>query len=934
MKASLSPERWHQVQQLFDEIADLDRQTRAARLDEACREDPALRDEVESLLAAYEQADDLLHDLDQMAAPVSSSRVGRRVAHYEVIEKLGGGGMGVVYKARDTRLKRTVALKFLPPTLSAREEARQRFEHEAQAASSLDHPNICTVHDSGQTDDGHLFIAMAYYQGETLKKKIARGPVPVDEALSYATQMARGLAKAHATGIIHRDVKPANVMVTDDGVVKIVDFGLAKMTDVQLTRTGVTLGTVAYMSPEQARGDVVDAQTDVWSLGVVLYEMLTGKRPFPGEHEQGIIYHILHQEPVPITEAGAALPEEVDHVVRMCLEKEKDLRYPTMDDLLADLEVLTQSTGAYTGDITVSRTSASERIRQRRKAQAWRRVRSTGAGVLAMLVVVFGIVFFRQTPLPVAQHLAVLPFSLAETGLVDQAFTDGLVETVRSTLARLEQTQDSLWVVPAQDMHRYPAASPGDARQLFGVNLAVEGRIEPVGGRIRLALSLVDTRTLETLRFAEIEGQDPHDAMFQAGLLTTVTDLLDLDLAPEVRRTLNTGGTTQSEAYVFYVQGRGYLQRYEDIGSIDTAIQLFNKALEEDSVYALAHAGLGEAYWRKFQLTMDVQWIQEAERYCELAAELNDDLAPVYVTLGLIHTERGRHGSARLMFEDALERDPLHAAAHRGLAALYEKSGEPVAAETTYQRAIALKPDFWGGYNDLGSFYNVHGRYQEALTQFQHVINLTPDNYEGYNGKGIQFYYLRRYDEARAMFERSIEVKPNLRAYRNLAAMYYADQNYAEAARMFEEILARQDTDYEYWGNLANCYHWIGEHAKARRAWTRMIEMAEAQVAINPRDAEALGALAGASAKIGAREEALSYIKSLLALKQRDWTTLRDVARYYEVLGERDLALRYLEEAFEIGLTLVAVERSPWFDALRTDPRYKKIEKNYEAVRE
>ena len=760
MKASLSPERWQQVQRLFDEVADLDRHARAAWLDEACREDLALREEVESLLAAYEQADDLLHDLDQMAASSKASRIGRTVAHYEVMEKLGGGGMGVVYKAQDTRLKRTVALKFLPPALNASGEARQRFEHEAQAASALDHPNICTVHDSGQTDDGHLFIAMAYYRGETLKKKIARGPVPVDEALSYARQMARGLAKAHATGIIHRDIKPANVMVTDDGVVKIVDFGLAKMADVQLTRTGVTLGTVAYMSPEQARGIEVDAQTDVWSLGVVLYEMLTGKRPFPGEHEQGIIYHLLHEEPIPITEADVELPEELDHVVTMCLEKEKDLRYPSMDDLLADLEVLTQSTGAHTMDFTVSRTSASERFRQRRKAQMWRKARRAGAGVLAVLLVVLGILSLQQPSLPVKQHLAVLPFSIAEAGLVDQAFADGLVETFRGTLARLEQTQDSLWVVPARDMYVYPAESPDEARQLFGVNLAVQGRIEPVGERIRLALALVDTKTHETLRSSILEGDDTRDAVFQAGLLTTVSDLLEMDLTPEIRRTLNIGGTNQSEAYVYYLQGQGYLKRYDQLDQIDFAIQMFERALQVDSIYALAYAGLGEAYWRKFEKTMDVPWIEQAEAYCERALELNRDLAPMYVTRGLIDTKRGQYGSARVMFDEALERDPTSATAYRGLAQLYLESGEPEAAEQTYRRAISLKPDFWGGYNDLGIFYFRQSRFIDAAAQFEHVINLTPDNPWGYNNLGSAYRRLGRPQDATPLYHKSLDVQP------------------------------------------------------------------------------------------------------------------------------------------------------------------------------
>ncbi len=264
MNPSSSPERAAQIRTLFGAALDLDPDDRAAALDQACPDDPALRREIESLLQAYDEADDILHKLDHPAGETSDRLLGQRVSHYQILEKLGGGGMGIVYKAHDTRLDRTVALKFLPPHLSLNAEANARFIHEAKAASALDHVNICTIYDIGETDDGRLFIAMAYYAGETLKAKIARGPLPLDEALDYVAQVAQGLERAHEAGIIHRDIKPANVMVTDRGRVKIVDFGLAKVADLQLTQTGTTLGTAAYMSPEQTHRPSVDHPNDLW----------------------------------------------------------------------------------------------------------------------------------------------------------------------------------------------------------------------------------------------------------------------------------------------------------------------------------------------------------------------------------------------------------------------------------------------------------------------------------------------------------------------------------------------------------------------------------------------------------------------------------------------------------------------------------------------
>ncbi|MCI0698839.1 serine/threonine protein kinase [candidate division KSB1 bacterium] len=265
--------------------------------------------------------------------------VGKTISHYKILEKLGGGGMGVVYKAQDLKLDRFVALKFLPHHLSADEEEKKRFIHEAKAASALDHPNICTIHEIDETKDGQIFICMAYYEGETLKKKIERSPSPIDQTLDLAIQIAQGLAKAHEHGITHRDIKPANVMITQDGVVKIVDFGLAKLAgQPRLTKAGMTLGTAAYMSPEQARGEEVDHRADIWSLGVVVYEMLTGKLPFWSEYEQAVIYSILHEEPKPMTTLRPGVPPELERIVSKAIAKRADERYQRMDEMLVDLK--------------------------------------------------------------------------------------------------------------------------------------------------------------------------------------------------------------------------------------------------------------------------------------------------------------------------------------------------------------------------------------------------------------------------------------------------------------------------------------------------------------------------------------------------------------------------------------------------------------------
>ncbi|MEE8549736.1 MAG: serine/threonine-protein kinase, partial [Gemmatimonadota bacterium] len=346
----MSPERWARIQALFVELKDLEPEERLRRLAEISRSDPELHPELESLLSVHERVDELLGSFEELLSqpdfevppafqeePDPHGLIGRTVSHYEVVELLGAGGMGVLYKATDTRLGRTVALKFLPPQWGLDGAFKARFEREARAVAALDHPNVCNIHEIGETEQGQLFIAMAYYEGETVREKIARGPIDVDEALELATQAASGLAAAHAAGLTHRDIKPANLMVTEEGVLKILDFGLAKTADATVTEAGMRLGTPAYMSPEQTRGEEVDSRTDLWSLGVVLYEMLTAQRPFRADSNSAVINAIRHEEPEQPGELREGVPEELARLVLRLLSKDPETRYAGAELLSEEL---------------------------------------------------------------------------------------------------------------------------------------------------------------------------------------------------------------------------------------------------------------------------------------------------------------------------------------------------------------------------------------------------------------------------------------------------------------------------------------------------------------------------------------------------------------------------------------------------------------------
>ncbi len=955
MKASLSPERWERVQRLFHEVVDLDPEARAARLAEASGEDSALREEVEQLLEAYVHASAFLRDLRPLPslppqAPEASGsglRTGHRIARYEVRERLGGGGMGEVYRAYDTKLGRTVALKFLTSYMSGDAQAKARFLHEAHAAAVLDHPNVGAIHEVGEAD-GHLYIAMTLYEGETLREKIARGPLPLDEALDYAVQIARGLAEAHAHGIVHRDVKPANIIVRApgpteaDGLVKIVDFGLAKVQDVALTRTGTTMGTVAYMSPEQARGEVVDHRTDIWALGVVLYEMFTGERPFKGAYDQAVIYAILNEDPPPMRSVNPALPEELEHLVMMCLEKDRAHRYTALVDVLADLSVLRQ--GASEGD-----RSAWPSIGERRSGlrsgsptampatRSGRRLRGgIGAAVLLAALALATPWLRRAIPglggpaMPAQRFLAVLPFDNVGGDPSNQAFIDGLVYTVTSKLTELEQFQEALSVVPARDVLQAGMLGTAAASERFGVNLVVSGSVQRSERGVRITLQLVDPKAERVLASRQLDTPLMDIADLQDGVVVTLAGLLEVELKPAAERALMAGRTAFPVAYDFYTQALGYLQHFEDESNLDAAISLFDLAVREDSAYALAYAGLGEAFLRKYQTKNDPPLVALAVRNGERAVALDDELAPVHITLGMIYYETGRYEKAELAYLRALALEPNNAAAYHELGQVYARQDKRDKAEESYRRAIALKPSYWLYHNSLGQFYHRMGRHAEAIPRFEEVIALQPDNPWGYNNVGVQYNRLGRLDEAIAWYEQATRVNPKAAratsvAYLNLAGVYYSQDRFAEAARTYERAVALRETDYAAWRDLGDAAYWSGDAEAARRAWRRAATLALGRLEVNAHDAETLGFLAADYARLGARDSAHAVIGRLLAVQELPAETLLSIGKAYEIMGERARAWPYIEAALREGYSPAVLAFSAWLDDLRQTPRYQRL---------
>ncbi|MDX1548577.1 MAG: tetratricopeptide repeat protein, partial [Rhodothermales bacterium] len=556
-----------------------------------------------------------------------------------------------------------------------------------------------------------------------------------------------------------------------------------------------------------------------------------------------------------------------------------------------------------------------------------------GVAVLTALLLIPPVrqaLFGGGVSIPDHRFLAVLPFDNVGNVAENQAFIDGLVYTVTSTLTEMEQFQDALSVVPARDVLEAGRLSTRAAAERFGVNLVLAGSVQRSERGVRIHLQLVDPARERVLASRQLDEPALDIAALQDDVVFELADLLEVEMNPAAERALTAGRTAVPVAFDFYTQALGYLQRFEDETNLDAAISLFGLAIKEDSSYALAYAGLGEAYLHRYQASNAAGDVEAALRNGERAVALGDDLAPVHVALGRIYFETGRYDRAELEYLRALVLEPKNAAAHHALGAVYARLGKDDDAEASYQQAIALKPDYWLYHNDLGQFYHRLGRHREALPKFKDVIALQPGNPWGYNNVGAQYARLGRTEEAITWYQKAATINPHAQratafANYNLGGIYYGRDDFAEAARRFEQVVAYFGTDRDAWENLGDAYHWGGDPAAARAPWQRAVALARERLAVNQADPGALGALAEDYARLGEADSARAAIERLLALDEPSTASLVSVAKAYEILGRRDDALTYLAAALDRGYAPVILDASAWLDALRQDPRYQQL---------
>ena len=850
-----------------------------------------------------------------------------------VIEKLlGEGGMGKVYKAYDKELERVVALKTLQPELVSDPNVTLRFKQELLLASKISHRNILRIHDLSDLD-GVKYITMAFIEGRDLNQVLKEDrPLPLERTLHIGRQLCEALDAAHSEGVVHRDFKPHNVLVAKNDQVYVSDFGLAtsfESAKMGMTRTGAFVGTPRYMSPEQVEGLPVDSRSDLYSLGLVLYEMVAGEVPFSGDSTWQVMYQRVKERPKDVKTLNPEIPDNVARTIMHCLEKNPADRYQSAKEILADIDA------GRAPSLSLARSI------QMRMPVVDRRWQYAAVGTVTLAAILFFAIpktrhlVFRTAPvigttsgasglpsLAQGKFIAVLPFRV----LGDQAslgyVADGLGEAMS---AKLFQLKDVHVASPTAAAKTDPKTPLSQVAKDLGVNLIVHGTVQGSGDNLRVTVNLENVAENRLVWSQEFAGVTGDLLTIEDQIYTRVVDALATKPSNEEMAAASAHPTENVEAYNQYLKGRNALGGSPDQKNIQAAMNYFNGALQKDPAFALAYTGLADASLMMYEEKKDRFWSEKAVESAKQAARLNDKLPEVHFSLGSAYNATGQNAQGITELKRALELEPNSDEAYRRLGNAYKANGQKDGAIRALEKAVEINPYYWNNLAALGNAYFTFGESDKAVKMYAQVIQLEPDNPAGYNNLGTAYFSLSKYDEGITAFQKSLQLKPDASTYSNLGTAFFYLKRYPQALQMFEKAVEMNPDDETNMGNLADGYRWSGNADQARATYEKAIGLAYKELRVNPRNADVVGQLALYYAKKGDPAQAKEFIKKARAIDRSSVYLIYTTAVVDTIAGKHAEAMNDLRLAVEKGYAVTDIQSDPEFAPLQSRPDFQSL---------
>jgi serine/threonine-protein kinase len=834
---------------------------------------------------------------------------GDSIGPYVVRRHLGDGGMGSVWLADDSRLHRQVALKTLRASRTADTAGRERLMREARAAAALNHPNIATVYDVLEID-GDVVIVFEYVDGPTLATSLLDGPWSMDRVIAAATRLTKALVAAHAHGIVHRDLKPSNVIVGPDGDLKVLDFGIAKLLSLgttvslqQQTSSSGFIGTPAYAAPEQLLSPNVDERADLYALGVIIFELLTGRRPFAGVDAVEIASAKLGTPAPPLSSSGALVPAALDSLVAKLLQRQAADRPASASQVLTALR-------AISGD-----TATSHALPTRARWARWSIAAVTLFALAIITVITVGIPRGNRAAANGPPVVAVLPLRNTSGDASKDYLAAGLSENLIASLA----SSPSLIVLSRSAVADAVKSGANTAKDL-GATFVIDGSVQQSAGQLRVAINL--ERADQSIAWGStFDGTIERVFDLQTRMALAVSE------AMSVRQSANSQpkSTTNADALAAYWRGRAFLDRWDVPGNIDASISALQEAISADANFALAHAGLGLAYWQKYTVTREQQFAHMAIEEGTKAASIDPNLPEVHFALAVSLNGTGRREDAIKEFRRAIALRPTFDEARRRLGSALASDGKIDEAVTEFQAAIALRPRFWSGYSEMGMALLSAARYDEALKAFEQVVALQPDNHIGYQQIGTVYQTKGDRQKAIDAYEKSLAIRPSFGVYSNLGMMQHLSGHYPEAVDAYRKALELRPNLASLYRNVGDAYLKMGKVAEARAEYQKAIERTEADLAVNPNSARSIAALAVYLAKAGRAKEANQRIAIALTMAPEDVSVRFRAAVVSSLNGDNAQALDRIADLLERGYSLAAVRDEEDFANLHGTQRFTEL---------